>query len=89
MIGTATSSTAAKPLQITKNQQRATQKVIYMHSKQGRYIYSEGNTSENESQREVCLFYETATQHSNIVTNNYKQHMTKQAISNKTFKTTV
>lgn len=43
MIGTATSSTAAKPDTATlckspKNQQRATQKVINRHSKQGKYI---------------------------------------------------
>lgn len=43
MIGTATSSTAAKPdtatlCKVPKNQQRATQKVINRHSKQGKYI---------------------------------------------------
>lgn len=42
MIGTATSSTAAKPdtatlCKVPKNQQRATQKVINRHSKQGKY----------------------------------------------------
>lgn len=29
----------SNPLQITKNQQRLTQKGIYLHNKQGRYIY--------------------------------------------------
>lgn len=43
MIGTATSSTAAKPdtatlCKVPKNQQRATQKGINRHSKQGKYI---------------------------------------------------
>lgn len=43
MIGTATSSTAAKPdtatlCKVPKNQQRATQRVINRHSKQGKYI---------------------------------------------------
>lgn len=80
MIGTATSSTAAKPdtatlCKVPKNQQRAKQKVINRHSKQGKYINIHRVIPAKGSQREICLFYETATQHSNkVITNNTRQN---------------